>query len=121
MVTNCEELNRFFVNAVKNLNIPNYENCDSLAEDINDTTLKAIVKWRNHPSNLAKASKYENRARANFSFNFVSKKDVLAEIKELDISKAIHANDIPVKIIKTNDNFFAEAIFYSFNKPLENG
>ena len=62
LLTNCEELNSFFVNAIKNLNIPNYENCDSLAEDNNDPTLKAIVKWRNHPSILAKASKYENRA-----------------------------------------------------------
>ena len=36
LLTNWEELakelNNFFVNAVKNLNIPNYENCDSLAE-----------------------------------------------------------------------------------------
>ena len=33
----------------KNLNIPNYENCDSLAENIDDSTLETIVKWRNHP------------------------------------------------------------------------
>ena len=43
-LTNCEEVakepNDFFVNAVKNLNIPNCENCDSLAENINDPTLK---------------------------------------------------------------------------------
>ena len=42
-LTNCEEvakeLNNFFANAVKNLNIPNYENCDSLAENIDDPTL----------------------------------------------------------------------------------
>ena len=48
LLTNCEEvakeLNNFFANAVKNLNIPNYENCDSLAENIDDRTLKAIAK-----------------------------------------------------------------------------
>ena len=57
LLTNCEEvakeLNNFFVNAVKNLNIPNYENCDSLGENIDDPTLKAIAKWINHPGILA--------------------------------------------------------------------
>ena len=116
LLTNCEvvakELNNFFANAVKNLNIANYENCDSLAENIDDPTLKAIAKWRNHPSILAIASEYKNRA--NFSLNFVSKEDVLTEIKVLDVSKAIQESDIPVKIIKTNENFFAEAICVYF-------
>ena len=57
LLTNCEEvaeeLNNFFANAVKNLNISSYENCDSLAGNIDDPTLKAIDKWRNHPSILA--------------------------------------------------------------------
>ena len=30
-------------------------------------------------------------------------------------------HDIPVKIIKANENFFAEAICFYFNKSLENG
>ena len=69
------------------------------------------------PSILAIASEYKNRA--NF-LNFISKKDVLTEIKVLDVSKAIQENDIPVKIIKANENFFAEAICFYFNKSLEN-
>ena len=32
----AKELNNFFSNAVKNLNTSNYENCDSLAENINN-------------------------------------------------------------------------------------
>ena len=79
----------------------------------------AIAKWRNHPSILAIASEYKNRA--NFSFNFVSKEDVLTEIKMLDVSKSIQESDIPVKIIKANENFFAETICFYFNKALENG
>ena len=39
----------------------------------------------------------------------------------LDVSKAIQESDIPIKIIKTNDNFFAEAICFYSNKSLENG
>ena len=39
----------------------------------------------------------------------------------LDVSKAIQESDIPVKTIKANENFFAEAIYFYFNKSLENG
>ena len=90
-----------------------------MAENIDDPTLKAIAKWRNHPRILARASEYKNRA--NFSFNFVSKEDVLIEIKVLDVSKVMEEGGIPVKIIKANENFFAEAICFYFNKSLENG
>ena len=91
-----------------------------MVENIDDpTTLKAIAKRRNHPSIVAIASEYKNRA--NFSFKFVSKEDVLTEIKMLDVSMAIQESDIPVKIIKENENFFAEAICFYFTKSLENG
>ena len=69
-----------------------------MAKNIDDTTLKAVVKWRNHSSILAIISEYKNRA--NISFSTVSKEDALAEIKVLDVSKAIQEKDIPVKIIK---------------------
>ena len=39
----------------------------------------------------------------------------------LDVSKAIQESDIPVKIIKANENFFAKAIRFYFNKALKNG
>ena len=106
----AEELKSFFANAVKNLNISNYENSDSLAENIDDPTLKATAKWRNHPSILEITSEYKNRA--NFSFNFLSKEDVLTELKMVDVSKAIQKSDIPIKIIKADDNFLAEAIYF---------
>ena len=77
LLTNCKEvvkeLNNFIENAEKNLktlNIPIYENCDSLAENIDDPTLKTIARQRNHPSILV-ITEYKNIA--NFSFNFVSK------------------------------------------------
>ena len=40
----AKELENFFTNAVKNLNIPNYKNYYSMAENIEDPTLKAIAK-----------------------------------------------------------------------------
>ena len=63
LLTNCEEvakeLNNFFANAVKNLNIPNDENYESLAENTDDPTLKAIAKLRNHPNILSIEPEYK--------------------------------------------------------------
>ena len=121
LVTYCEkvakELNSFFSSVVKNLNIPSYEGCDPLSDNILHPTLKATVKWRNYPSILTITSEYENKPK--FSFNFVSKKHVLEEIQMLDSSKAIHESDIPVKLNKENSEFFAEIICKYFNKSLE--
>ena len=80
-----------------------------------ETILSILAK----ESILAIASEYKNRA--NFSFNFVSKEDVLTEIKVLRVSKVIQVSDTPVKIIKANENFFTEATCFNFNKSLENG
>ena len=74
-----------------------------MAENINDSTLEAIAKWRNYPSILAITSEYKNRA--NFSINFVSKEDFLTEVKVLDVSKALQESDMSVKIIKANEYF----------------
>ena len=75
-------------------------------------------KWRSHSSILAIASEYKNSA--NLSFNFVFKENVLTEIKVLDVSKATQETDILVKIIKVNENFFAEAICFYFYRLSEN-
>ena len=88
-----------------------------MKDKIDHATLKAIVKWRNHPSILTITSEHENAPK--FSFNFVSKEHVLEEIQMLDSSKAIQENDIPVKLIKGNSDFSAEIICKYFNESLE--
>ena len=45
-------LNTFFSNIVRDLKIPDYNNCDPLAENIQEPVLKAIVKYTNNPSRL---------------------------------------------------------------------
>ena len=88
LITDCgkvaKELNSFFSSVIKNLNIPNYEGCDPLSDNIEHPTLAAIVKWRNHPSILTITSEHENTPK--FSFNFVSKEHILEEIQMLDSS-----------------------------------
>ena len=49
----AEVFNSFFSNIVKNLKIPQYSNSDPIAQNIGDPTLKAIVKYKTHPSFLA--------------------------------------------------------------------
>ena len=84
-----------------------------MTENIDNPTSKAIAKWRNHLSILAIASECKNRA--NSSFNFLSIEDALTEWN------VIQESDIPIKIIKANENFFAEIICFYFNISLENG
>ena len=113
----AKELNTFFSPVVKNLNTPNYEGCDPLSRNIHHLTLKAFVKWRNHPSILIITSEHENTPK--FSFNFVLKEHVPEEIQMLDSSKAIQESDIPAKLIKGNSDLFAEIICKHFNESLE--
>ena len=46
----AEVLNNFFSNIVKNLKIPEYENLDRNFENVEDPVLRAILKYKNHPS-----------------------------------------------------------------------
>ena len=43
-------LNSFFSNIVRDLKIPDYNNCDPMVANIQESVLKAIVKHWNHPS-----------------------------------------------------------------------
>ena len=88
-----------------------------MSDNIDHATLKAIVKWRNHPSILTITSENENAPI--FSSNFVLKEHVLEEIQMLDSSKTIQESDIPVKLIKGNSGLFAEIICKHFNESLE--
>ena len=61
-LTNEEEvainLNNYFSNYVVNFKILKFQNFDSLSENINYPTLKAIVKYRKHFGIIAIASQF---------------------------------------------------------------
>ena len=71
---NTEILNSFFSSAMKNL-----EGVDPLADKISHPILKAIVKYRNHPSVIAIGNADNG---SHFHFSCVSTNDVLKEIKK---------------------------------------
>ena len=75
-------LNNFFSNIVKTLGI----NSHPLVKEVNDPTLTAILKYRNHPSVLTILDKYKNNSI--FTFSHVTKDEVLKEIGNLDTTKS---------------------------------
>ena len=61
----AETLNSFFSNIVKNLDFSRYSDSDYVTENITDPNLKAIFKYKHHPSILAIQSNCKKR---NISF-----------------------------------------------------
>ena len=51
--TNANMLNNFFSNIVKNPEIPQYNQVDTICQNIKDPVIKAVIKYRNHPSIIA--------------------------------------------------------------------
>lgn len=113
-------MNEFFANIVPNLNIAQYEPVDSFSSNITDPVLKAVEKYKNHPSIVAIKTRREN---INFSFSFqkIERSEILQIISELDPKKAIQSNDIPTKMIKENCEIFADFLLSSLNKCLSEG
>ena len=92
----AEVLNNFFSNIVQNLDISRYSNGEPLVSNTNDATLKAILKYRNHPSIIAIRSKCKDKG--NFNFIEVDQKQIEKEILKLDVNKASQSSDIPIKV-----------------------
>ena len=96
---------------VQNLDISRYSN-EPFVNCIKDPTLKAIVKYRKHPSIIAIRNKYKNKNR--FSFIETDKKEIEKEILNLDANKASQNSDIPIKILKENVDIFSDFVCNSF-------
>ena len=102
-------LNNFFSNFVKNLEIPKYDVEDDLHLNMNShPTLKAVFKYKNHPS-IISIRRFRFQV-SNFNFSCIDKNTVLKEIRVLSTTKASQDTDLPVKILKANADYFAEFI-----------
>ena len=115
---NAKILNSFFSNVVKHLKIPEFKDIDFSAECIPHPALKAIMKFRKHPSVSAITNAFNPQS---FNFSKVSVDDVLKEINKLDYRKAIQNTDIPVKILKQNADIFGSYICHFFNVCVNKG
>ena len=99
----AEVLNSFFSNIVQNLDISRYSNDEPLVSNTNDATLKAILKYRNHPSIIAIRSKCKDKG--NFNFIEVDQEQIEKEILKLDVNKASQSSDTPIKVKKKTGIF----------------
>ena len=106
-------LNTFFSNVVNNLKIPQYANYDPIANNISDPILKAIVRYRNHPSILTIREVCKKSHKLSFSCSQVGKKDI-EEIQRLDRKKAAQESDILSRIIMENSDIFCEYLLSGF-------
>ena len=86
----------------------------SFVDNISDPTLKAILKYRNHPSIIAIRKKY--KISECFKFIEVDQKDIEKEFLKLDVNKASQSSDIPTKIVIENVDIFADFINFAIAK-----
>ena len=77
--------------------------------NIKEPTLKAILKYRKHPSIIAIESKYRD------VFVEVNDANIEKEILNLNTNKASQNSDMPTKVIKENSDIFSSFLCTSFN------
>ena len=111
----AELFNKFFANIVLELNLGIDKDFIENVDHIGDPVLKAIEKYKNHPSIKVISEKYNKNT---FSFNYVTLDEVIKEIKNLDSSKACQDTDIPTKILMENSDLFGDFIFQNFNNGI---
>ena len=104
----AETLNNFFGNVIKNLMIPKYSEFDPSIDRVENGTIRAILKYRNHPSILA--IRERKKAQTNFCFKQVSIEKIQKEILNLNNKKASQNSDISTKIIKENSDIFGKGL-----------
>ena len=109
----AEVLNNFFYNVEQNLDISRTSNEEHFINCIEDRTLKAILKYRKHPSIVAIRHKCKNKG--SFSFAGVGKKEIEKEILRLDANKASQNSDILIKLSKENVDILSNFVCTSFN------
>ena len=99
------------------MKIPEYYAENNLPSNLSrHPTLKAILKYINHPS-ISIIKRFSERF-SNFHFSQVDKNTVLKEIMKLILNKSVQDTDIPVKILKENADYFAEHVCLQFNETI---
>ena len=113
----AEAFNSFFGNIVNTLNIEKDESifCD-MGDEI-DPLLRAMKKYSKHPSILR--IKQYFKYSTEFSFVPVEKDVIAKEIKNLNTEKAPPQDDIPVKILKLNNDILSQYLSQIFHERIE--
>ena len=97
-------LNDFFSNIITNLGIPQYIEGEPVSQNIDDPLMKAIIKYRLHPSIIA----IKEKCVSSFSFSFsqVERNEIIKEINNLKINKATQSRDLFTKTLRFSRFYF---------------
>ena len=102
---------------VENLDIKRYEiGSDTVVENTTDPILKAILKYRKHPSIIAINDRY--KGKDTFNFNEVHVTEIKHQILKLNKRKATQSYDIPTGVIIENDDIFSDVLCNNFNNSI---
>ena len=113
-----EELKNFFKNAIKSLQINENQYIIDEYSDITNPIIKAINKYKHHPSILLINSKLSSPE--SFSFNKINNSDMEKEIKLLNIKKNYIKKTIPPKVLKSSANSCSGTLTKLFNDTMNN-
>ena len=86
------------------LDIQQYTEDDPIYENTHEALVKADIRYQNHPS-IVSSKKFCN-SKSHFSFKNVQKEEILKEVNNLNINKAIQNTGILTKVIKENSDIF---------------
>ena len=101
----------FFSNVVKDSSIFETPADQIDASDVQGSIQTAIDKYKNHPALFWKLRNMLWKKKISICFDFITKYKISKGIRNLDSTKSCKENDIPVKIIKNNDERFSRFIY----------
>ena len=104
----------FFSNVITTLGVPQYNDTEPVSHNIGDPLMKAIMKYRFHPSIVA--IKKNCNSGLSFSFSQVERHEIMKEINNLKTNKTTQSTDMPTKRIKENSDIFEDFIFGNYKK-----
>ena len=113
----AELLNKFFSYIVNNLEISKSSKYESFIDNIGEQTLRAILKYKNHPNIIAIKTKF--KVGDVFYIRELEKEEIQKEIHNLNSNKASQHSDIPTDIIKSNSDIFSDFLFVNINSSIK--
>ena len=105
-------MNEFFSNVIITLGILQYNETEPVSHNTGDSLMKAILKYRFHPSIVA--IKKKCNSGLSFSFSQVERHEIMKEINNFKTNKATQSAYMLTKHIKEN-SVFGDFIFGKFN------
>ena len=97
--------------------IPKYSEYDPSIDRVENCTIRAILKYKNHPSILP--IRERKKAQISFCSKEVSIEEIQKEILNLNYKMASQNSDAPAKIIKENCDIFGKVLCFFINDSIK--